>query len=389
MDAPGALPPALAALADAGVKLLGRAPSARLAVARAGGVLDPAALPPVLRERVEEEVATARAATCVPLPLADVERILRAAWGRAPAGVLDALEPEPVAVTPAGQVHRGEHEGAPVAVKVLRPGVERAVRADLQLLEALAPALGAAFPRLDATALLRDAREAALDELDLEHEASQQRRLARALRPVPGVAVPRPQLDLARRDVLVSAWAEGETVAAGARPEDPGAAARALVAAVRTAVLDAGLAPVDLRASHVLLRPDGIITLLGLGTARPVDRARAARALDGLRALADDDAPRFGAIAEEVGVLSRADGERAHAIARTVLGELLDGPAPLDATAVHRLAGRAHAAAPELGWLATAAAPRPEDLALARAIGQLGALLARFELTEDWVGLSR
>jgi predicted unusual protein kinase regulating ubiquinone biosynthesis (AarF/ABC1/UbiB family) len=331
-----------------------------------------------VRDAVEREVAAARAQTCVTLRAAEVERILRAAWKRPAAKVLDALDPEPLAVTPAAQVHRAELDGAAVAVKVRRPGVERAVRNDLALLDGLAVPLRAAFARIDAAAALRDARELALDELDLEHEASQQRRVARAVRSVPGVSVPRPHGELAAEDVLVSDLLEGETLASGARPADPAAAARALVEAYRAAVLGAGLVPYDPRASHVVVAPDGTLGMLGMGVARAIDRDRAALALDALHALAGDDEDAFAAVVgDATGLLSGDDARDAHAVLREVLAELLAPGPDLDAAALRALADRARAAAPDVMRLATRAAPEPQDLALARMIGQLAALVAR------------
>ena len=383
------LPPALATLVDVGAALARQAPSARIAIVRAGGLADPAAMTPALREAVEREVAAAHEAVCVELSRRDVERILRDAWGRPPGKVLDDLDPEPLAVRPAAQVHRGELDGTPVAVKVRRPGVERAVRNDLALLDALAAPLRAAFPRLDAAAVLRDVRELALDELDFEHEASQQRRVARAVRDVPGIVVPRPHLELSEEVVLVSDLLDGATLADGARPADPAAAAAALVAAFRTTALEAGLAPVDPRPSHVVVLADGTLGLLGAGVARPVDRDRAARALDALDALADDDPGAFAAVVAGAGLLPADEARTAHPLLREVLAEMLDGAATLDAAALLGFADRAAAVAPDLLALAPAAAPQPQDLALGRMLGQLVAVLARLEATADWPALAR
>ena len=259
----------------------------------------------------------------MPIDPGAVERELRAAWRRPAARVLDDLDPEPLAVRPTSQVHRATYAGEAVAVKVRRPGVERLVRADLALLGSLAGPLHAAFPRLDAGAALSSAREQALDELDFEHEASQGRRIARALRGVPGVVVPRAVLELAAPEVLVTAFAEGATLADGGRPADPAAAARALVAAFRAACLDAGLAPVDPRPSHVVVTPAGELALLGLGVARPVDRARAARALDGWDALVRGDADAFAAVVAGQGLLDEPDARAALAPLRGIGGPLL------------------------------------------------------------------
>jgi predicted unusual protein kinase regulating ubiquinone biosynthesis (AarF/ABC1/UbiB family) len=383
------LPPALRTLVDTGMTLARQAPSARIAIVRAGGVLDPEALPPELRDAVEREVAAAREAACQPLSKRDVEGILRDAWGRPPGKVLDELDPEPLAVRPAAQVHRGELDGEPVAIKVRRPGVERGVRNDLALLDALAGPLRAAFPNLDAAALLRDAREQALDELDFEHEASQQRRVARAVRAVDGVTVPRPHLELSEADVLVSDLLDGETLASGARPPDAGAAARALVGAFRTVALDAGLAIVDPRATHVLVLGDGSLGLLGAGVARPIDRDRAATALDALDALGAGDEAAFAGAVAAAGLLTDDRAREAHGLLRDVLAPFLQGPAKLDTAALLELGDRAGRAFSPALALATAAAPQPQDLALGRMLGQLVAVLARLGATEDWPAVAR
>lgn len=380
------LPPAVAAVVEAGVALMRRAPSARIAIVRAGGILTPEMLAPGVRERVAEAVGDARASACVPLPAREVEGVLKGAWGRAPGKALDDFDPDPVAVTAAAQIHRGSVDGRELAIKVRRPGVDRSIRNDLALLDVLAAPLRAAFPRLDAAAVLRDARELALDEVDFEHEGSTQRRVARALRGVDGVEIPRPESDLTSAEVLVAAWAPGTTLADGAVPADAGAAARALVGAVRAAVLDAGLAPVDLRASHVVV-DGGRLSLLGSGVARPVDRTRSQRVVDAFAAVADADPQAFAEAMGELGLLEPGDADQAYEVARRVLGDLLDGPALLDAGVLRELFERAGREAPALLRLATAAAPRPEDLSLARALGQLVAVLARLGATEDWAAL--
>src|SRR6476646_8402529 len=243
--------PELRALVDAALGLARRVPSGRIALARAAEVF------PFIKADTEYE----------PLDALTVERAAR---------VLDDFDPEPLAVRAAAQTHRGIADGVPVAIRIRRPGLDRQARTDLALVDALAIPLGAAFPQLDAAALLRSVREQLLDELDFEHEASMHRRVARVLRDVDGLVVPAIHSELCSEGVFVAELLDGRTVRDGARPK---AAARVLVGA-HLAAARAGIALLDARPGHVVELADGRIGLLGVGVARPVDRARAIPALD-------------------------------------------------------------------------------------------------------------
>src|SRR4051812_18605258 len=143
------LPPALRGLLEAGGRLVRTSSSGRVALGRAAGIVDAEALPRALR-RLPAMLEDARAQAATPLAFKDVERALRGAW-RSPAGkVLDELDREPLAVTAAAQVHRGVHAGAPVAIRVRRPGLAGTVRSDLALLDALALPLGQVFGAMEA-----------------------------------------------------------------------------------------------------------------------------------------------------------------------------------------------------------------------------------------------
>ena len=385
---PSDLPPALRALLDVGGTLLERSSNGRVALGRAAGIVAPGRLPPPLQP-LEARLARAREEASVPLPPKRVERTLRDAWGRAPARVLDELDLEaPAAVTPLAQVHRGELDGAPVAVKVRRPGLDAAVRADLALLDGLRPPLGAVVPRLDTGRLLTQIREQALDELDLEHEAAQQRAVRRALARVEGVVVPAAYGELAAAAVCVSDWLDGPSLAQQPAA-DPDATARALVAAHVTAAR-AGLILIDPRPNHVLLLPDGAVGLLGTGSAVAGDRDR----LDALLALPaavrdPDPAPFVALVRGRLGLLpGPAQAAEAHALVREVLGPLVAGPARLDGRAAGEIGARALDELPAAFALLAAGSPDPADVWLARGTFQLAAVLAQLGAREDWVALT-
>jgi hypothetical protein len=234
--------PELQALLDATLALARRVPSGRIALARLEEVFG--------RTHVHE-----------PLDATTVGRAARR---------FDGFDPDPIAVRAAAQTHRGTADGRPVAIRIRRPGLDRMVRSDLALIDALALPLGAALPNADAAALLRAVREQVLDELDFEHEASMHRRVTRILRDVDGLVVPAVHTDLCTEDLFVADLLDG----VGVHGKD---VSRVLIAAHVTAAR-AGFALLDARPGHVIPLTDGRIGLLGVGVARAVDRERAGAA---------------------------------------------------------------------------------------------------------------
>jgi hypothetical protein len=345
----------------------------------------------VVPDELREPVAARLAAAGEPEPLGakEVHRRLRGAWGRPAGKVLDDLDDDPAAVTPAAQVHRGVLDGAAVAVKVRRPGVAEALRGDLALADAVAPLFAGLVPAADVGALAREVRERALDELDFEHEAGVQRMVARALRRHPDLVVPLPHTALSHEDVLVADWVDGTPVRDLA---DAPEADRRRVAelAVRFFVGGARLGTVhaDAHPDDVLLLEDGRVAVLDFGATARVEPARADPAADLLEALAGDDAAGVGAALEALGWLPAADGPAAHRLGREVLGELLAPSALLDADALRATADRGlRRLRHGLALAGRSPVPAP-DLWPLRGTGALGLLLARLEVRADWVGLA-
>jgi hypothetical protein len=86
------------------LRLARTAPSGRIVLARLARVLDAEWIG---NEEVAAELAAAAANPPEPISRREVERALRGAWGVKPTEELDELDPEPVAITPTAQVHRG------------------------------------------------------------------------------------------------------------------------------------------------------------------------------------------------------------------------------------------------------------------------------------------
>lgn len=374
------LPSALRALIDAATSVVRASSSGRVMEARLGHVLDLDAVHPRARTTIEEALAR----TTEPLSAKDVERICKDAWGSAPGKVLDDFDPEPIAVRPSAQVHKGELDGAAVAIKVRRPGLARSARNDLSLIDSIAPALGRVLSSADTGKLLRELRERIGDELDLETEASGQRQAGRALKRMESVRVPAVHGDLCNEDVMVSELLQGPTLLE-AKPDDPGHVARTLLAAHLTLWREAGIAPTDPRPAHVILCPDGTLGLLGLGLQARIEPARLDAIALALTAMRAGDEARFEQAVTALQILPPGEAAPVLPLIRGVLGELIAGPAKLDAPALERLADRGIDALGELMPLAARVTPTASDLWPLRGLAQLAVVLARLGATEDWV----
>ncbi len=368
------------------LRLARSARSGRIALAQLSAALDPVWLPSPRADHFVALIAQAERDAREPIPGDTVERILRDAWDADPREELEQLDLQPIAVTPGAQVHRGVLDGEPVAIKVLRPGLASSVRQDLALLEALVAPLGSAFPALDTSAVLGEVRERVLEELDLESEATVQRRFARALRRHPFLSVPAPITRLCHESVLVSAWVDG--VALHEAP-DPDAAAARLVAFVLGAARF-GVSYADPHADNVLVRPDGGLAIVDFGACRPMAGDRLDAAAGVLDALADADADALGAHLEALGWMAAEHAPRALALAQALGGALFEpGDSRLDTEEAIAARDRLTAHIGELAALLPHGALAPEDLWPARGVAMLLGTITRLGATGDWVALAR
>ena len=121
---------------------------------------------------------------------------------------------EPVAAASIAQVHRARTaaEGKDVAVKVLRPGIERAFRRDIdafhfaaKLIETLSPA----SRRLRPTDVIDHFEGVVMGELDLRLESAAASEFAKNTEGDAGFGVPVPLWDLSSRRVMTLGWVEG------------------------------------------------------------------------------------------------------------------------------------------------------------------------------------
>jgi hypothetical protein len=373
-------------LIGVGLRLARSASSGRVLLARIAVGIDLDWVPRPWGDEIATELAAAHESACEPLNAKRVERALRDAWGTRPANILNDFDFDPVAVTPTSQVHRAVLDGAPVAVKVLRPGLASMVRQDLALLDALLVPLRAAFPALDARGVVQEFRERVLDELDMEQEAAAQRRFHRALRSHPWLTVPAPVMALARDGVLVSEWVDGIPLN---RASDPDRAAARLVSFALGGAA-AGIVHADPDPDDVLILPDGRLALLDFGAWSQADPDRVALTVAAFDAFLAHDVEAFAGALEQLGWLPRSSGATALDLIDGGLGELAGpGPVRLDSDAVLAARDRLLDRPEAIVELILAGRLLPQDLWPARGVAGLFATIARVGATGDWTALAR
>ena len=112
--------------------------------------------------------------------------------GDPPEKVFAEWDPYPMAAASIGQVHRAmTHDGVDVAVKVQYPGVDAAIRADLDNAGLLFGGMGMMFPGLDPAPIVAEVRTRLAEELDYRREAENQQVFARFYEGHPFIHIPR------------------------------------------------------------------------------------------------------------------------------------------------------------------------------------------------------
>ena len=177
----------------------------------------PESLPAEFLAALPEELAGPYRATLTklqdaapPMPAATVHKVLAEQLGPRWRRSFKEFDDKPAAAASIGQVHPAVwRTGADVAVKVQYPGVDSAVRADLQNLGLIIRVAKRIAPGMDAKAMTAEIRERLTDELDYEHEAQQHRAFARSWRGHPFIYIPPVITELSSEHVLVTEWVDG------------------------------------------------------------------------------------------------------------------------------------------------------------------------------------
>ncbi|MCZ4261399.1 2-polyprenylphenol 6-hydroxylase [Limimaricola sp. G21655-S1] len=214
-----------------------------------------------------------------PFPTAQAKRAIAIELGQ-PVDQLFSEFSEPVAAASIAQVHRARlaETGEIVAVKVLRPGIEKAFRRDIEafyfaarMIERLSPA----SRRLRPVEVIAHFESVVLGELDLRLEAAAAAEFAANTAKDEGFAVPALRWHLSGRRVMTMGWVDGIGAAEVAEIDAAGhdrkhLAARVLQLFLAHALRD-GYFHGDMHQGNLKVGPDGTLIALDFGIMGRID----------------------------------------------------------------------------------------------------------------------
>lgn len=212
-----------------------------------------------------------------PEPWPRIEAAIEEALGRPIGEVFASVDPEPLAAASVAQVHAGELLGGErVVVKVQRPGAQRQVEADVDILLRLGRRLdrGTAW---GAALGVRRLAEGFADSLEEELDYTVEMDNMRAIAGAGGIRVPAPYPEHSSRTLLVMERIDGVPVGdaagllAGFTAAERREIAERLVGEVLRQITVTGVFHADLHMGNILIGPDRELAMLDFGSVGRLD----------------------------------------------------------------------------------------------------------------------
>ncbi len=190
------------------------------------------------------------------------------------------LDPEPIGSASIAQVHRAvTTEGKAVAVKVQRPGIDKAFLKDIETYEwaaAHVESLGGEIARLRPRLIIANFKRWTLRELDLRREAASASELGESMKAVSGYLVPAIDWDRTSGKVMTLDWIDGvkisDIAALKAAGHDLSAVAQRLVNAFLRQAISEGFFHADMHQGNLFVTADGTIAAIDFGIMGRINR---------------------------------------------------------------------------------------------------------------------
>ncbi len=223
----------------------------------------------------------------------------------------DEIDPNPVSGASLGQVYRGSISGQQIVVKVKRPGIEKVVTEDLQVLKKILPlALRFVDPnlRFSAKAMLSQFIETIHEEMDYTNESSNLKKIKHDLKNNSKVVIPSVYDDYSSKNVLTMEYLPGIKVTNVEALDEQGIDRTRLVIDVHkvffTMLLRHSLFHADPHPGNISVTEDGKLILYDYGMVGRLDQDTRLRLIRLYLALVEKDPPRTVNAMNDLGMLT-------------------------------------------------------------------------------------
>ena len=233
-----------------------------------------------------------------PTPFEKMESVVKGELGDDVEVLFSDFTREPVASASLGQVYRARlKDGAEVAVKVQRPGIEAVIESDLGLMRWIAEWVADHVEEivwLDPVGVVDEFTRSIRRELDFNIERRVIDRVRHNFEDAPELLVPKTYPELSARRVLTMDWVDGARIDAvdqyAARNCDPKTVAARGCEILCRQVFEHRLFHADPHPGNIFITRDNQLALLDYGMIGHLERADAAMLADLLRSMFREDA---------------------------------------------------------------------------------------------------
>jgi len=207
-----------------------------------------------------------------PFPMAKAEEALKTEWGTPWQDKLTSLS-DPIAAASVAQVHKGVLKtGETVAVKILRPNIQKRMRNDMNVLKMVSSLAEFFVPeskRLGPKKFVETADRAVMLELDLRLEAAACSELSEAAADTGLYKVPEIHWSLGGKNVLVTEWIDGTALSDEAiltrSQQERTDIARKVMQSFLACSFDYGVFHADMHEGNMIVGEDGTLWLIDFG----------------------------------------------------------------------------------------------------------------------------